>query len=885
MQGQSASAPSVPVLQLDPQDVATGVLAADRGVAGLRQRLLELRTTASVMQVTAHPDDEQSGVLTLLSRGTGARTALFTLNRGEAGANAVGSELFDGLGLLRTEELLLADRYYGLDDQYFTSATDYGFSKTMQEAARSWDTTAVLGDMVRVIRRNQPLVVVGRWYGGGRDGHGHHQLAGALAPLAVVAAADSTRFPEQLSREGLQTWRVQRLFRANIPANERGDVVIDPGRYDPWLGESYQSMGADGISRQRSQTAGRRSSSVGAAPQRWQQLQGTPVISPDDPFSGLDTSLPSLFSLVGEESPPRAIADLRIADSLTREALAKLHPDAPWDVVPLLVHGLRAVRRVRKATTDAAPHAAQLLLIKEEQFVRAIVAALAVQLEVITASGRDDGHPLVPGERAALQLTASQGSPVAVTLARVELLTTPNWGTTHERTPSAPVRSDTPWRDSISFLVPALAEPTRPGFVRDGIYQNMYRWRDRTPQHAARPAAPLRVRATLIVDGEPVPIERTVRMRESDEPEGTSYPRALVVPPVSLHVAPGVVVVADSGDVTRRATVEVTGYAATPVDASVRLVLSSGKRELPAQTVRVQRGEKATIAFDVQLPRTLDSLDVRASALVGGREWHDDLTVIRHRELEPAYLYAAPAATLRRIPLSIAPHLAVAYIMGVGDLVPEALTQMGANVTLLDAAAVSAGDFTRFDAVVIGTRAYAVRPELPAATGALRAYAERGGNVVVLYQTQEFKPETMAPFAASLPDDAEETSEEDAPVRILAPDNSLFTTPNRITARDFDGWIEQRGSKFLTKLSPEYSALVETHDTGQSPQTGVWVTAQVGAGRWTYCALALHRQLPYAVPGAFRIMANLVSQARTRGERAASKRRQALRGTIHSAFD
>ncbi len=311
-------AQGIPVLQLDPQDAYGGALAADRGVAGLRQRLLELRTTASVLQVTAHPDDEQSGVLTLLARGTGARTALLTLNRGEAGANALGSELFDGLGLLRTEELLLADKYYGLDDQYFTAAADYGFSKTMREAAQSWDTTAVLADMVRVIRRNQPLVVVARWYGGARDGHGHHQLAGALTPLAVAAAADPTRFPEQLTREGLTTWRVLRLFRANVPGGERAEVVLDPGRYDPWLGESYQSMGADGISRQRSQTSGRRSMSEGAAPQRWQQLQGTPVRSSDDPFSGIDTSLPSLFTLVGEPASATTREALHVADASSR---------------------------------------------------------------------------------------------------------------------------------------------------------------------------------------------------------------------------------------------------------------------------------------------------------------------------------------------------------------------------------------------------------------------------------------------------------------------------------------------------------------------------------------------------------------------------------------
>lgn len=852
-------AQAVPVLQLDPQDAFGGALAVDRGAAGLRQRLLELCTTASMLQVTAHPDDEQSGLLTLLARGTGARTALLTLNRGEAGANAAGNELFDGLGLLRTEELLLAGKYYGLDDQYFTSAADYGFSKTMREAAQSWDTTAVLADMVRIIRRNQPLVVVARWYGGGRDGHGHHQLAGALAPLAVAAAADSTRFPGQLSREGLTTWRVQRLFRANLPANERADVVLDAGRYDPWLGESYQSMGADGLSRQRSQTAGRRSTSEGAAPQRLQQLQGAPVRATDDLFSGLDTTLPSLFTLVGETATAAAHEQLRVVDASSREALATMRPDEPWRVLPTLVRGLRAVRRARSAAGSNAPRAAQLLAIKETQFERAIVAALAVRLEAVTATGREDGHPLVPGERAVLQLTMTQGSPLALSMARVELLTPSRWDRAPVREPRATLTRQVPWRDTVSFTVPVTAEPSRPGFVRDGVYQNHYRWREGTPQHAARAEAPLRVRATITIDGERVPIERVVRMRASDEPDGISYPRLTIVPPVALHVLPAVIVVADSGTVTREVTVEVIGNSSTPVEASVAVEVSPSGRRLPPRSVRVNPGAKASLTFAVQLPGSTDSLDVRATARVAGREWRDDLAVIRHRELEPAYLYASPVAMIRRVPLAIAPNLSVAYVMGVGDLVPDAIAQLGASVTLLDPAAVAAGDFARFDAVVVGTRAYAVRPELPAATAALRAYAEHGGNVVVLYQTQEFRPETMAPFRASLPDDAEETSEEDAPVRILAPDDALLTTPNRITARDFGGWIEQRGSKFLTQLSPEYTALVETHDTGQAPQTGVWVTARVGAGRWTYVALALHRQLPYAVPGAFRIMANLLT--------------------------
>ncbi|MEP7380476.1 MAG: PIG-L family deacetylase [Gemmatimonadota bacterium] len=858
-------AQGVPVLQLDAQDAFGGALPADGGVAGLRRRLLELRTTASVLQVTAHPDDEQSGVLTLLARGTGARTALLTLTRGEAGANAVGSELFDGLGLLRTEELLLADRYYGLDDQYFTSAADYGFSKTMREAAHSWDTTAVLADMVRVIRQNQPLVVIARWYGGARDGHGHHQLAGALAPLAVVAAADSTRFREQLTTEGLTPWRVQRLFRANVRAGERAEVVLDPGRYDPWLGETYQSIGADGLSRQRSQTAGRRSSSDGAAPQRWQQLHGTPVASADDPFSGIDTSLPALFALVGESASAAVRAQLQVADAASRAALASMDPQAPWSVTSQLLTGLRAVRAAQRATRTSAPHALQLLAIKEEQFQRAIVAALALQLRAIAGTGNEDGHPLVPGERTAVQLTITQASPRAVTVARVELLTPAAWrASLATAQPLAALVRGTPWRDSLAVTVPVTAEPTRPAFVRDGVFQNHYRWRDGALHHAARADPPLRVRVTFRIAGEAVLVERAVRMRQSNEPEDVTYPRAVIVPPVSLRILPQVAVVAESGDATRKITVEVTGNSAPPVDAVVGVELSPRSIPIARQTVRVARGMKATVSFDVQLPRDADSLVVRAAADVGGRVWRDELTVIAHRELEPAYLYAEPVARIRRVPVSIAPGLRVAYVMGVGDLVPDAISQLGATVTLLDAAAVSAGDFSRFDAVVVGTRAYAVRAELPAATPALLTYARGGGNVVVLYQTQEFRPETMAPFPAALPDDAEETTEEDAPVRILAPEHPLLTTPNRITERDFDGWIEQRGSKFLTRLSPEYTALVETHDGEQEPQTGVWISARVGDGRWSYVALALHRQLPYAIPGAFRILANLLSRSARR---------------------
>jgi len=376
------------------------------------------------------------------------------------------------------------------------------------------------------------------------------------------------------------------------------------------------------------------------------------------------------------------------------------------------------------------------------------------------------------------------------------------------------------------------------------------------------------VALTIAVQGVPIVVERSVRIRESREPEGTALPRLVIVPPVSLQAQPAVQVVTRTGAVTAPVTVEVTGFREAPVSAEVSLrprvgstnsLPASGAGAVAPQTVRLSRGERRALTFQVALPDGKDSLTLEAVARVDGREWRDAVTPIIQRELEPAYLYTTPTATVRRVAVSMPRGLSVAYVMGVGDLVPDAIAQLGARVTRLDAAAVAAGDFARFDAVVIGTRAYAVRPELAAATRALTEYARRGGNVVVLYQTQEWKPETMSPFRALLPDDAEETTEEDAPVTILAPHDELLTSPNRLTAQDFTGWIEQRGSKFLTSLAPEYTALVETHDTGQAPQRGVWVAARVGRGRWSYVALALHRQLPYGVPGAYRLLANLLT--------------------------
>ena len=343
-----------------------------------------------------------------------------------------------------------------------------------------------------------------------------------------------------------------------------------------------------------------------------------------------------------------------------------------------------------------------------------------------------------------------------------------------------------------------------------------------------------------------------------------------------------------------------TSANAGPLAATVRLELPDGWTATP-ETVPHEfrnRGETAEASFTVTPPAGWrGAARLRAVARAGGMAYRAGYRTIEHRDLRLARLWRPAHTDVRSVPVARLDGIRVGYVMGVGDEVPAGIEALGATVELLDEAALAAlarqsspdwsgrrpanaagvgavprqrplaarasadAAETRFDAIVVGTRAYAVRADLLEHNRGLLEYARRGGNLIVLYQTQEYAPAAMAPYPASLPRSAEEVSEEDAPVRLLVPDHPVLAVPNRITQADFDGWIEQRGSKFFADWDPAYTPLVETHDEGQAPQEGVWLTAPVGEGRFTYLALALHRQLPYGVPGAYRILSNVLSRS------------------------
>lgn len=850
-------------------------IALDQGAAGAWQRLLKLQTTASLLHTTAHPDDEHSGLLTLASRGRGVRTALVTLNRGEAGDNAIGAELFDALGLIRTDELARAGQYYGLDEQYFTGVADYGFSKRMTEAFSEWDREALLRDLVRVIRRSRPLVVVSRWQGSARDGHGQHQAAGAITPPAVEAAGDPARFPE-LALEGLRPWRVPKLYLGGARENETWHVRADAGAYDPVLGDSYQNVGRFGLSLQRSQTSGRYNPAAGAAPLYYTRA-GAPAGSPRerDLFDGLDTSLPGAFRLSGVTPPIGAVDRLMAIEREARGARDAFSWTDPSAAVPALARGLAATRRAREAIAD--PEVRFLLDVKERQFADAVAAALGLQVAATAqpAGLSDPTGPfaafappptldaVTPGQTVDVRLVvASRGrTPVSVTAA--ELRGPSNLRVAIDRA-AGTLAADTPLAVRASLTVPADAAPTRPYFARASIGETRYAVVD--PAGVSRPFAPAAFTASvsLTVDGVPMSVDVPLMRREAQLPYGYAMRELEVLPPVALEMTPGVLVVPTDGRPhTLDVQVDAMTYAGGGASGDIRLEAPAGWTVAPPSHAFAlgAAGARTRVSFAVRTPALPAGRHaLTAVAVSGGRTYTTGYQIIRHRDLPLRYLVRDARALVSAMDVKTSPGVRVGYVMGVGDELPAAIAQLGARVTLLDRETLASGDLSRFDTIVTGTRAYAVRDDLRAHNRRLLDWVRAGGNMVVLYNTPEFDPDTFAPFGGELPNNAEEVSEQTAAVELLAPAHRLFTAPNRIAAADFDGWIEQRGSKFFTSWDPQYTPLASSHDEGQAPQRGGWLTATVGKGRWTYMAYALHRQVPYGVPGAYRILANLISK-------------------------
>ena len=910
-----------------PEVNATSI-APDRGAAGLSRLLRELQTRASLLMVTAHPDDEDGGMLAYETRGQGARGALLTLTRGEGGQNVMSGDLYDALGLVRTEELLIADRYMGVD-QYFSRAVDYGFSKTLEEATEKWSHDRVLSDAVRVVRMTRPLVVTSVFVGAASDGHGHHQMAGELAQDVFLAAGDPNKFPEQI-REGLRPWSPVKMY-ARVPifqttaqgmydyaidkfvpvkffdyiTQKSSDVrpeaalAIQEGVAAPAAGLTFLQIAREGLGYQRSQNGG------GAIPQPAPFASSyhrygsrVPVEAHEKSFfDGIDVSVNGIADLARPADRHQDLKDgLESIAASAAAALREYRVDRPSAIAPALADGLKATRALIEqvsASAIAEPGKSDVLYelgVKQRQFEKALAASLEISFQTSVAPaaervgrGRQSaaeaafsagragfvgrgGAPTftiaVPGQSFGVDAEIYDQGLENVSVDGVELSAPDgkNWNirSTGEAAHEVGGGKEAGWRFSVT--APADAALTHPYYSRPNEEQPYYDIRD--PRYRNLPFAPypLAVRAHLSYRGAPFEVAEVVQTTERIPGIGMVQNPLLIGPAISVTVSPSAGAV-PIGSKSFAFTCLVHSNVKGPADGVLRLKLPAGWRSAPPEShfAFARDGEDQTAVFSI-LPDIVKPADytITAVAEYKGRDYSEGYHLAGYPGLRP-YPYYRPA-TYKAVGVEVktAPSLTVGFLPGTGDDVPKALEDLGVTVRILAAADLTHGDLAGYDAIVLGTRAYAVRADLKAANGRLMEYVKNGGVLVVQYNLQDFDHD-YGPYPFTLGSNPQKVVDETAPVTLLNARSPAFAWPNRITAADFGGWVEERGHGFMREWDPRYTPLLETHDPGQDPQRGGLLLARYGKGFYIYDAFALYRQLPSGVPGAYRILANLVS--------------------------
>ena len=860
----------------------------DEGVAALRLQLLRLGTTGRLMQVVAHPDDEDGGMLTLQARGHGVSTLLMTLNRGEGGQNKIGSNLSDVLGVLRAEELLASDEYYGVQER-FSRVADFGFSKTAAETFAKWGGHDVaLADMVRVIRTFRPDVLVARFSGTERDGHGNHQASSILAKEAFRAAADPKRFPEQIA-QGLQPWQAKKFYIGNVCPwgsmtcpDENWTVKFNTGQNDPLLGTSYIQFSMQGLRHQLSQGAANWSVEPG---DRFTFYKLVDSVIPSaagkdghekDFFDGIDTTLPGLAKLgdLSRVNVQLSEAARRITEASIAAKGADLSKSSP--ALSEVVQRLQRVRAELDSTRLTAEQKSDLLTriaTKQQQAETALNLSLGVTLSAEASTAGEQNIPkqsdvlttVSPGQEFAVKVTFHNGSKQPLKIEGIGLEVPSGWSTINTKRNPETVAPGKDLHADFHLRVPAKTPYTRPYWHRDDPDTESINHID-DEKYATLPFPPPALKARIEYSGATAAakgeITSSVVAPFVDE-SGNKRTRPLaVVPAFSVMLEPGTQVISTHNGTTTTVTVAITSNLAQSARGVLRLELPNGWKSEPEQlpVESKSRGEKQDFHFKV-VPANLQEgrATLRAVLNVGGEKYSEGYTLISREDLGSFYYYQPAQQKVSIVDVRASHDLKVGYIMGAGDDIPTVLRQIGMNVTLIPAEKLANEDLSEYGTIILGIRAYDTQKDVGTNNKKLLDFVSAGGTLVVQYNTGvgDFNSGKFTPGSAEL--SRARVSVEEAPVTILAPDDPIFHSPNTITQHDFDGWIQERGLYFMDKWDSHFTPLLACHDPGEDEQKGGLLRAQYGKGTYIYAAYAFFRQLPAGVPGAVRLYVNILS--------------------------
>lgn len=811
-------------------------LAQTRDAAELLKQLDRLQAVGSVLYIAAHPDDENTAVLATLSKGRNLRTAYLALTRGGGGQNLIGPELGDALAAIRTQELLAARRLDGAE-QYFTSAVDFGYSKSAEESLRLWNHDQVLGEVVQRIRAFRPDIILTRFPPDTRAGHGHHMASALLAIEAFQAAADPGRFPEQL-KAGLQAWQATRLlwnhylFSDDAPKPPAGSVRLDVGAFDPVLGRSYSELAAESRSQHRSQGFGV-IAQRGRREETFELLAGQPAKA--DLFDGVDLTW-GRFPGTG----PLA--------ALLKEARQTFRPDRPAESLPLLQKAWLALRGL-SAEVQAEP----LVATKAAELQEALAAAAGLWVEAIA-----DRQRVTPGGRLTVQtaLLARGGGALGLESLAIERVAPTDRRTVEARPIGEPLPDNEPRKATFELTVPPEAPLGQPHWLAGPGHES---WAG-LPESPA----PLQLRARLTFPGGGFDVVVPVRFRFRDPVLGERYQPLAVVPAALVNLADGVQMFQGPG--AREVRLKVLAGAGA-ASGRVRLQVPAGWKVEPRELAFTLAGAGAEQeqVFRLWPPSDAASGELRAEVDAGGGfAPARSLVRLDHPHIPLQTLLPLAKARLERFDLKHNGHR-IGYIMGAGDDIPQALRRIGYDVELLTDEALAREDLGRFDAIVVGIRAFNTRAALRTLKERLHAYVAAGGTEVVLYTVNTGFPginaamvtDAIGPYPFKV--GRKRVTVETAPVRLLRPDHPVFHRPNELTARDFEGWEQERSLYHAEGWDARYTALLGMADPGEPEDAGALIVARHGKGHYVYTGLSFFRQLPDGVPGATRLFANLLA--------------------------
>ncbi len=792
--------------------------------ADIRLGMDKLATLGSVLYFAAHPDDENTRLIAWLAKEKKYRTAYLSLTRGDGGQNLIGTEQAAELGLIRTQELLAARRIDG-GEQYFSRLNDFGFSKTAEETLRIWDGKQALADAVWIIRQFRPDVIITRFPPDERGGHGHHQASAQLAIEAFSAAADPTRFPEQLAYTTV--WQAKRLLWntsswARSTAREDELFTVGIGDFNPLVGRSYGEVAAESRSEHKSQ-------GFGAARQRGES---------SETFEALAGELPVHELMDGVDVSWGRVAGGAHVQPLVEQLRANfdfLHPERS---IPALLELLSAVEALEDDYWREQ---------KTKEIQDLILACGGIWFESYASRPQ-----FAVGEELSVSSSFIVRRPgVEVVLQRIE---SPDGVGEYAK------ERVLPFNQVVSEQVTIRPSgTTQPYWLGEPGTLGAYAVEDPLDIGHAENRDNPRTTITLAINGKSITFERTVMYKYTDPVRGEVYEPLAVVPPVTATLSKKSMVF--NGDAPNTLSITFVNHTSRAVQARAHVELPSGWRANETEFLLGFERPGAEIVKQVTVyPGDAQSTDaLRITLDIGeGREPAHGMRQIAYDHISPITWFPEAQATLHRVETGESAQR-IGYIPGAGDLIPQSLRDIGLSVDVLGEADMRLSVLSQYDAILTGVRLYNVNPSMARFQPLLMDYVAQGGTLVVQYNVSGgLVVDDLGPYPMTL--SRGRVTEEDAPVRFLKPESRVLNYPNRITQEDFEGWVQERGLYFVEEADKRYDRPLSMNDANESPLSGSLLVARHGQGNFVYTSLSFFRQLPAGVPGAYRLFVNLLAK-------------------------